>query len=244
MMDDAPTPGEIDAYVDGVLDTGRKFVVETYLSNHPELAARVMGDLGSASGLKLLFATGDVVEANAVQVVSPVKAGAVPSFWHRHRGPIAGLSVAGAAAAAGLFFVDVGAPNYVDYAVSSHRIALLRANMRSQVETPLYDAKEIASSTQIAIPTLPASWNITDVQLFPTDKGPALVVALKTETGKQLSLFALRERTNAPERPDAIREGTQSVAYWRRGDMSYALTGDGEASTIDATAEALAGTWS
>ena len=44
----------------------------------------------------------------------------------------------------------------------------------------------------------------------------------------------------SPEHPDAVREGEQSVAYWRRGDMSYALTGDQEPGLMDATAEALA----
>jgi len=40
-----------------------------------------------------------------------------------------------------------------------------------------------------------------------------------------------------------VRDGEQSVAYWRRGDLSYALTGEGEPEQIDATADALADSW-
>jgi anti-sigma factor RsiW len=92
------------------------------------------------------------------------------------------------------------------------------------------------------MPQLPGDWRVTDVQLFPTDKAPALLMAVRTDEGRRMTIFAVREKSSAPERPDAVREGAQSVAYWRRGDMSYALTGDQEPGMMDETAEALART--
>ncbi|EQA99062.1 anti-sigma factor family protein [Sphingobium baderi] len=240
-MTEEPTDLEIHAYIDGELDTGRCFAVETHLSRHPVLAARVMGDLSIRSALGLL--TRDTAPAaHGLKVLAARLRGRRP-LWRRAL-PL-GASTAGLAAAALAFFVVTeGPPGYVNYAVASHRIAMMRAHMASQEETPHFDSQEIALRTRIAMPKFPRDWAVTDVQLFPTGKGPGLLVAVKTQEGQKLSIFAVREKTDAPERPDAIREGEQSVAYWRRGEMSYALTGEEEPGAIDATAEALARHWS
>lgn len=242
-MNDEPSSAEIEAYVSGQLDVNGKFLVETHLSRHPEQAARVMADLGAASGLKLLFAQIGSPDSSWAGRAGALAAMAKRSFWQRH-GRLVGFSAFGLGALALLALVQQRPPNYIDDAVSSHRIALLRAGMKSQVETPHFDSAEIATSTRISMPHLPADWHVTDVQLFPAERGPALVIAVRTPAGEQLSLFAIRGRLGAPERPDAIREGPQSVAYWQRGDMSYALTGETEPAAIDATAEAIARTMS
>lgn len=239
-MTRVPSEMEIDAYVDGQLDLEGRFAVEDYLRGHPELAARVMGDLGVRNALRLLARDKRAVpgeQARLMQRLQPRK-----PRWRRWM-PAGGM--AAAAVLAGVVVVDMREPpGYVDYALTSHRVAQMRATMASQVEMPQFDAREIEASTAIALPSVPSGWRITDVQLFPTGKGPALLVAVRTRGGDSLSLFALRDRTGAPERPDAIREGAQSVAYWRRGDMSYALVGDAEPGAIDATAEALVRSWS
>lgn len=233
---------EIDAYVDDQLDLSRRFVVETHLSRHPDQAAQVMADLSTRSALRLMAPRPAAPPPAMADAAALLPAAPLRSRWRRALPLVAPL-----AAAAGLALVFLrpsGPPDYVDYAVNSHRIAMMRASMVSQVETPKYDAREIATNTRIAMPHFPADWRVTDVQLFPTERGPALVVAVKTEGGKNFSLFALRDRSRAPERPDAVREGAESVAYWRRGDMSYALTGSGEPRLMDATAEALTRDWS
>ncbi|BAV65802.1 anti-sigma factor family protein [Sphingobium cloacae] len=237
-MADDPTDPEINAYVDGQLDLPRRFAVETHLSRHPGRAAQVMDDLSVRSALALLMHDARPVESGEGRTNARRR-----PLWRRAM-PL-GASVAGiAAAAAGFIAATDNPPGYVNYAVTSHRIAMMRAVMASQNETPHFDSQEIALRTQIAMPKFPQDWHVTDVQLFPTDKGPALLVAVRTDGGQTLSVFAVREKTDAPERPDAIREGEQSVAYWRRGEMSYALTGEEEPGAIDATAEALARHWS
>ena len=233
---------EIDAYVDDQLDLPRRFVVETHLSRHPDQAAQVMADLSTRSALRLMTPTPAAPSAALTQSAAQLAAMPARPLWRRPL-PIVG-AMAAAASLALLVLRPSGPPDYVDYAVNSHRIAMMRASMVSQVETPKYDAREIASNTRIAMPHLPADWRVTDVQLFPTERGPALVVAVRTDAGRNFSLFALRDRSRAPERPDAVQEGAESVAYWRRGDMSYALTGSGEPRAMDATAEALTRDWS
>ncbi|WP_420144553.1 anti-sigma factor family protein [Sphingobium sp.] len=233
---------EIDAYVDDQLDLSRRFVVETHLSRHPDQAARVMADLSSRSALRLMAPQPDAPPQAMADAAARISGVPARPRWRRAMPLIAPLA---AAAGLAIFFLRPdGPPDYVDYAVNSHRIAMMRAAMVSQVETPHYNAQEIATNTRIAMPQLPTDWRVTDVQLFPTERGPALVIAVKTQDGQDFSLFALRDRSRAPERPDAVQEGTESVAYWRRGDMSYALTGATEPGLIDATAEALTRNWS
>lgn len=227
---------ELHAYVDGQLDPTRRFAVESRLAQDPDRAAWVMGELSNRTALQLLADDPRPVAPAAIAQVS--RLGMASSKRFIRRGAIfGGLSLA--AAASMVLAWPAGTPGYVDYAVSSHRIAMMRANMPSQIEAPTLDAREIESRTSIDLPVLPADWRVTDVQLFPTDEGPALQVAVTTGDGLRLSLFALKSRSDAPKRPSAVREGLQSVAYWRRNDMSYALTGDGEPGAMDARAETL-----
>lgn len=234
-MTAAPSDQEIDAYVDGQLDTEGRFGVEDYLRGHPDIAARVMGDLGRRSALQLLARDSAPLPSRfAEERWTP--ASPVQPKWRRWA-PMAGVSAMGIAAA---FVVMLqGPPGYVEDALASHLVAGMRAGMDSQLETPKFDAREIARATNIAVPRVPADWKVTDVQLFPTDRGPALVMALRTKDGDHLSLFTTRERNRAPQRPDSVREGSHSVAYWRRGEMSYALVGDSEPSALDDSAETL-----
>lgn len=232
------TDQEIDAYIDGELDVEQRFVVETHLSHQPDLAARVMGDLSIRSALRMLTQDRRPVPRDWAAAADRLSA-SPKSRWRRLMP--AGLVTSGLAAGLAVWMVGFERPPaYVNYAVASHRIAMMRADMNSQIEAPRFDAREIALNTRIAMPQLPDGWHVTDVQLFPTDKAPALLMAVRTDAGHRMTIFAVHEKTAAPEHPDAVREGAQSVAYWRRGDMSYALTGDQEPGTMDATAEALA----
>lgn len=231
-----PSDQEIEAYVDGQLDTEGRFAVEDYLRQDPDLAARVMGDLGKRSALKLLAGESEPLSPLLREAMQS-EAAPAGSRWRRWASA-SGLAATGIAAA--LLVIFQGPPGYVDDALTSHMVAGMRADMASQLEAPKFDAGEIRRATRISVPQVPADWKITDVQLFPTERGPALVMALKTQEGDHLSLFAKHGREGAPEQPDAVREGEHSVAYWRRGDMSYALVGDSSTAAIDARAEALA----
>ena len=227
---------ELHAYVDGQLDPTRRFAIESELMRDPARAAWVMGELSSRTALQLLAEDARPAASAAVEQMAQLR-GKPAKRLIRPGMIFGGLSLM--AAASLVLAWPAGTPGYVNYAVSSHRIAMMRANMPSQIEAPTLDAKEIETSTSIDLPALPADWRVTDVQLFPTDEGPALLVAVTAGDGQRLSLFALKSRSDAPKRPSAVREGLQSVAYWRRNDMSYALTGDGDPGAMDARAETL-----
>lgn len=97
--------------------------------------------------------------------------------------------------------------------------------MASQVESATLNAEEILRSTGIVLPTLPRSWRVTDVQVFPTADSPAVAVSIVTSEGEQLSFFADRAETPAEARPLVARRAGDIIAYWEAGDMAYALTG-------------------
>lgn len=235
-MAEQPSEFELHAYVDGQLDPTRRFAIESELMRDPARAAWVMGELSSRTALQLLAEDARPAASAAVEQMAQLRGKPVKRLI-RPGMIFGGLSLM--AAASLVLAWPAGTPGYVNYAVSSHRIAMMRANMPSQIEAPTLDAKEIETSTSIDLPALPADWRVTDVQLFPTDEGPALLVAVTAGDGQRLSLFALKSRSDAPKRPSAVREGLQSVAYWRRNDMSYALTGDGDPGAMDARAETL-----
>lgn len=209
-MTDGPNESELAAYVDGQLDVEGRFAVEDHLRRHPDLAARVMGDLGARSALQLLAqdkrAMPAAVTALGRDLAEPVRR------WGRWMS-VGGTSVA-AAVVALLFVATQGPPAYVDYAISSHRIAMMRAGLDSQAETPHYDAREIASTTNIAIPSVPKSWKITDVQLFPTERGPALLVAVRTR--RAIRCRSLR-CTSVPGRPNAPTRCVKARNRWPIG---------------------------
>lgn len=127
--------------------------------------------------------------------------------------------------ALGEFPQSAQASPFLDEAAASHRAGLLRQNMASQVESAMLNPGEIRESTGIVLPSFPASWQVTDVQLFPTPDSPAIAVSIVTPAGEQLSFFADRAETPAETKPLLARRADDIIAYWESGDMAYALTG-------------------
>ncbi|OHT18184.1 anti-sigma factor family protein [Edaphosphingomonas haloaromaticamans] len=224
---------DINAYVDGELDAARACEVERHLSQRPNDAARVMEDLAGRSALRLI-------------------AGKARPFTPRAERRAGGtrLSLAAVIAFAGLSVMTLVLPNaggqsvasppsYLDDAMMSHRITLMRARMASQPEAPNLDVHDLMRETGIRVPRLPAGWRVLDAQLFPSEYGPALQMLVHTEDKGVLSIFAVRGASTAPTEPSAERMDGRSIAYWRKGDLSYALIGDGTPEEIDRIADHL-----
>lgn len=132
------------------------------------------------------------------------------------------------------------ASSFLDEAAASRRAGLLRQAMPSQVESTRLDRDEIARSAGILLPALPAGWRVTDVQLVPSSGSPAVAMSVETPQGDRLSLFADRAETPAETEPLMARRAGETIAYWERGDMAYALTGQGDAGQVMRWADAVA----
>lgn len=245
---------ELEAYVDGELDLDRQLAVEAHLAQSPIAAARVMEEKKLQTALRL---------ANRAPVDMPAELSQMAAQLGERLDGLAykprslfGLSrltprrfVTGAIAAGvvaslvPLTLPHVAAaspPEYVSDAVMAFHTGMLRASMVSQHEIPVFDRRDVQRNTGIRVPVLPDGWQVADVQLVPSDDGPALQIMVRTKDQRTVSIFAVRNKADAPARPISIRRGAASVAYWRNGDIAYALTGMEGTAALDLAAEDLA----
>jgi anti-sigma factor RsiW len=254
MRPEPVTDAEIDAWIDDELDLVRRHAVEEHLARHPELAARTFADLGRRTALRLTAAAGEGAPSTTLARAADALAARLSG------GPLAGrrpgsvpwgwTTAAGALAAALLLAVGLApsarpapapaAPEYLADAMMAYRTGLIRAAMESQPETTDLDTGDIRRRTHIRLPRLMAGWRITDVQLFPSEEGPAVQVMVRTPDQRAFAIFAVRADSGAPEDPLTIRREGHALAYWGDADMSYALIGQGTRRSIDQVADRLA----
>lgn len=235
-MADPITEADLHAFIDGQLEATRRIEVEDYLAHHPDRAAQVMADMRVREMLKLAFAGESARPSLRLQEAAHRLE---RSFaWRR-----VGLRLQQAAAIA--FLIGLGwfahdrtgvfeisdteaasrPPTFVVDAQQSHETARLRARMVSQAATPVYDTAEILRETGIAMPALPASWRIADVQVFPSHEGHSIEVALEAPALGPVSLFAARTSTSGVIAPTTARSLAGLTVYWQSGPLAYALTG-------------------
>lgn len=247
MYSDSITEAEIHAYLDGELELNRRYAVENHLARHPDDAARFMADLRLRTSLRMIASEAGAPPRSMTDAASRLAARLNERPARSFRQIFGGRRARVLAAAAMLVLVLIPArnvlaspPDFVGDAVDAYRTGLLRATMSSQIESPNFDAGEVQRSTHIRLPRLPERWVVTDAQIFPSDEGPALQLMISTPSDETMSIFAVRAPTESPEEPTTVRHGGASVAYWREGDMSYALTGNDDPEAVDSVADDIA----
>ncbi|MGH6859133.1 MAG: anti-sigma factor family protein, partial [Phyllobacterium sp.] len=213
---DPITQADLDAYVDEQLDGARRIEVAGYLSEHPQVAARVMADLRGRDELRLALS----VPASVPGLASAQAAERLQRSLGRRRifanlrrvaavGVLVGLGWMAHAGFGPLTVSQVVAstppPTYVEDAVRAHRTSLVRAGMESQPETGRYDPAEIRAATAIIMPQLPDEWKVRDVQLFPSTFGPSIELEIGSTGIGPVSLFAVRPGTFDVVKPKVVR---------------------------------------
>jgi len=133
---------------------------------------------------------------------------------------------------AGDFSPAAQAATIVDEASASHAASRAREALISLPESGRLDSQRFAAEAGLDLPPLPASWQVSDVQLDPSDLGNALTVSVMTGQGERLSLFAARAETPAEDLPRLERREGAAIAYWEEGPFAYALIGEIEAETL------------
>lgn len=242
---DAVTAFDLEAYVDGQLDPSRKFEVEDHLARHPEVAAQVMADMRARDAVRMLAAVPlDPAPLGHTEAAIRLRGGLRRAGRMREFARMAaaiGLVLVGAVA--GHFIPqntpDQEASEFVAEAVQAHRTSLMRASMRSVPEAIYYNPAEIRSATRIVLPQLPTDWQVTDVQVFPSEDGPTVAMAVNTRTMGTVSLFAARAPEFADRDPEIAQMGQRAVAYWQMGHLAYALTGAASPAKLEAAAGRL-----
>lgn len=244
---------DLDAYVDHQLDASHCAAVEAYLSKNPAAAAQVMADLSLRRELKLAFpeypSVGRVETREAARKLESAlsqrrllaglqKVAAVGLLVTT--GWIAHLSIAPFSATQ--VNASVPPPAYVEEAVRAHETASLRETMPSQNEVSSYDPEDIRSATAIVMPQLPAGWTVVDAQVFPSNFGPSVELAIRTSSGSKISLYAVRPGFFAVEPVADLTRPQTEAAYWQIGDVAYALVSSTKNSELAGEARLLAKT--
>lgn len=247
-MADPILPSDLDAYIDDQLDVGRRIEVEAYLSGDPDAAARVMADLRVRGELRLALASIHIQGRPETREAARRLQGTLSNrrlFQTFHRFAAALFLVAIGWVANGHFkpfeprqgIASVPVPVFVEEAVRAHGTAMLRTRMPSQYEAPDFDAAEVRSATGITMPELPADWQVTDVQIFPSAHGPSVEMAILRNGRQRLSLFAVRPGTFAVKPVSGADVADAGASYWQTGEVAYALVSD-NASAIELKTQA------
>lgn len=236
---------EIDrmAYIDGQLDDQRRLDVEGALSRDPPAAAQVMSDLARRTALRIgLRSLGG---APSVALRARLDDAVVPSRHPARRmlaaGVVGALVLGVAVAGAARWITNAGPSSVADDAIQSRQATLLRTRMDSQVETPRLAIREIRTAVRVRLPTLPAGWTLLDVQVFPSDAGPAVQLMIDAGDQGRVFLFASRDvGDSGPDAPVLIRRQGETVAVWEVEGHAFALIGDTPRQTLRAMAIDLA----
>lgn len=242
---------DLDAYVDDQLAPARRIEVEAYLSTRPERAARVMADLRARDELRLAMAFVDTAPR-------PVTSAAARrlSRWlasRRHGRLLQRAASIGVFVCAGwLAHAAIGPvtevvastppPAFVGDALRAHNTTLVRASMISQPETAGYDEAEIRAATGIVMPDLPGGWKVLDAQIYPSQFGPSIELALESRELGMMSLFAVRPGNFNVVDVTVDNSAENTAAYWQIGEVAYALIGKADSRELDRAADRLAST--
>ncbi|MGV1789963.1 anti-sigma factor [Rhizobium lusitanum] len=242
---------DLDAYVDGELTLGRRVEVESYLSEHPEIAAKVMADMSIRGELRMALAgESHVVRAETREAARRLERGLVygrmlGSF--QRVAAVAVLVMTGwvAHTSFGAFTASevnasVPAPAFVDDAVRAYKTTTVREEVKPQSVAENYNPEEIRASTAIVLPDLPGDWRVTDAQIYPSEFGPSVEMMVDAGKDGHLSLFAVRPGNFAVQEVSHIKRDDVQAAYWQIGEVAYALIGNGQAGQLDGDAEKLA----
>lgn len=237
MSDERITECDLQAYVDDQLDAAGRLEVADYLVRHPEVAARVLNDLCLRDAMRGLAETSERPVSQTIRDAGR----RVDSALRRSR-LFARIGRAASFAAVVAVVVGVGiggwpdgrigtparaeAPLLLEEALMSHRTAIVRSNMQSQIKTPYFDAADVRTATRINVPQLPEEWRVLDVQLFPSDYGPSLQMVIDAGEAAPVSLIATRADSDFPAAPRTGNVDGEALAYWSRGGTAYVLTGE------------------
>jgi anti-sigma factor RsiW len=247
---------DLDAYVDGELDIARRIAVESYLSEHPAIAAKVMADLSIRGELRLALA-GETLAGRPEtrEAARHLERGlSYRRVFHsvQRIAAVAVLMTVGwvAHTSFGAFMAtevsaSVPPPAFVRDAVQAYRTMEVRKSIASNSDASpkpvAYDADAIRAATAIIMPDLPKGWVVADAQIYPSEFGPSVELAIGAGS-EQLSLFAVRPGSFSVDKVSHLTVDGVQAAYWRIGEVAYVLIADDKAANLDAEAEGLART--
>lgn len=235
---------ELHAYVDDQLDPTRRAAVHAYLSEHPERAAMVLDYQAINHGLRALYdpvlqesvpprlrrltrRRGAALAACALLLVG------VGIGWLAHRWvyPPGGLSVE--------------TRGFLEQALLAHTV--YTPEQRHAVEVPAEQEAHLVRwlsnrlGSELRAPRLAAlGFELLGGRMLAIGDGPAAQFMYQDSAGRRLTLYARRALpATTPTAFQFVRRGASSAFYWVDRELTYALVGNIDRTTLHAIASAV-----
>lgn len=229
-----PTEHELNAYVDGHLDAGRRAEIDAWLARHPERAAEVAGWQADARALRAALAEPLLAHDPALD---PARIRARFRRQRHARVAIAAgmLLCLGLGGVGGWQLRDPApavavAPPMSD-AVTAHRLfvsgpgSALNPDVRAHAPGDLQRWLDDHFAQHVALPDLErAGFVPAGGRLLATEQGPAALVVYTDPRGDAISFYVRPPDTGRGRLPAGERRDGELIArYWSDGVYNFAL---------------------
>lgn len=242
---------DILAFVNGQLDSERRFAVLQYLAQHPNMAAEVMADLRLTEGLRLAVGSVETPAPLSLTKEAARLSAAISQQTTRRRWMPFAASVA-------LFALGWGAHStlqghgpekgmgsgYADVlntALDAQDAVMLRASLTDELGPMQNDPQRIAARLGIELPNLPQDWIIRAAQVVATPERPGIALMIDTPDMGEILLFGVMLSVDGPDGPAAAtsRDG-RALAFFEKEQTAFVLVdATGSPSQLRAGAESL-----
>lgn len=230
------TEAELHAYIDDQLDPQGRIEVEDFLSENPQIAARVMADLSMRDALRLTVPTPR--EPHRRETIILAERLSRSLSWRRVTQAVTRMAAAVAIFALGwgssvgweqihanrtAVAPEPALPAFVIDALRSHGASITRASSG----TANSDAAALARELAVTMPRLPEGWRILNAHLSTSASGAqGIEIVLDAPEIGQLSLLARHSDDVRIILPTFASGDGRNIAYWQLVSNKYALTGD------------------
>lgn len=226
-MDEEPLELELHGYVDGILDEELMARIESYLSKHPEAAAKVRAYLQQKNDLTACArAAGDSTPAARIDELEKRLARRLRRhniFRWRSVAVMATLLAVGWAAHV-LYLALAADPAHTDEIVQAH---MLSTSVPEEIMSISPERMQSLFRRIDAIERLPdlrpIGFQPVGAQLLPSDAGLVLHVPYRDARGTTVSYFLLHAEQDEELPQHILHRNGVTLIYWQHHHSHYAL---------------------
>lgn len=246
------TEVDLQAYIDGQLDEARRIEVEDFLARHPEAAAETMATLRTMDALRLNARLNAQAQEQPSERLLASAQRLEKGLTRQARGrTVLRFASLAASVAAGLFIFTAVTPferhnqsaaatvAFVDEAIDAQRTQSLRQRLSPPSPAFRYDPAKLHSETKLTMPALPATWKVTDVQVYPWHEGYSVAVTANAGELGTVTLFAAPYESDVYQGLNTTVVGDVTATFWQSGGLAYALVGQASENELQEAAEVL-----
>jgi anti-sigma factor RsiW len=238
---------DILAFVNGQLDTERRYAVMEHLARHADRAAEVMADLRLTEGLRLAVATVETPPPPTLRLAAERLAMTLSQQTTRRRWLpyVAGLALFALGwGAQGLLQgnrLGADTATILETAMDAQDAVMLRASLSGELGPIPNDPQRIAARLGIDLPEMPQGWSIRAAQVVATPERPGLALMVDTPAMGEILLFGVLRSVDGPDGPaTATSLNGRTLAFFEREQTAFVLLdASGSAVALRAGAETL-----